>query len=76
MLHTHTYTHTHISGVFRDSMPAFKRIRDARISETVVEMNRLVIRMEKVSHCGRQETSGSSDGLLHVVSLRQAGDLR
>ena len=59
-LHTHTHTHTctHHTGVFRDCMLTFKRIRDARISDTVVETNRLVIRMEKVSCCrGRPMSS-------------------
>ena len=29
-------------------MVEFKRVRDARISKTVVEMNRVIIRLEKV----------------------------
>ena len=36
------------TGFSRDHMIEFKRIRDARISDSVVETNRLVIRLEKV----------------------------
>lgn len=40
--------HTHPSGCFQEHTMEFKRIRDAHISESAAETNRLVIRLEKV----------------------------
>ena len=39
---------THSSGTFLEYTMEFKRIRDAHISESAAETNRLVIRLEKV----------------------------
>ena len=36
------------AGISRDHMKGFKRHRDAYLSNTVVETNRLVVRLEKV----------------------------
>lgn len=37
------------AGMSRDHMKGFKRHRDAYLSDTVVETNRLVVRLEKVT---------------------------